>query len=208
MTGTAKIKVRAGRVVGAAVGVCLLLAALAWAWRGWRRGGPAIPARTEEPGPTFCLPVVPIYLQTDRRWAGERVGGSGETLRAVGCTVCCLSMALAQHGVDLRPGELNEKLRAADGYTQSGRVIWSAITAVTGGKVEADVPRHPTHARINAALDAGNPVIAKVRLAGGTAHWVLVVGREGREYLVKDPLGDGLDLDKLSKFGSVRRGSG
>jgi hypothetical protein len=33
-------------------------------------------------------------------------------------------------------------------------------------------------------------------------HWVLLVGREGREYLMKDPLGDGRTLGLLSSYNS------
>jgi hypothetical protein len=33
-------------------------------------------------------------------------------------------------------------------------------------------------------------------------HWVLIVGKDGRDYLMRDPLNDGKTLEKLSKYGS------
>jgi ABC-type bacteriocin/lantibiotic exporter with double-glycine peptidase domain len=148
------------------------------------------------------LPAEGFYLQTDARWANERIGGSGETLRAVGCTVCCLSMALAQHGVALDPSALNQRLKEADGFTAQGWLKWGAVRTATEGKVHVRVPDEATEADVAAALQAGNPVLVKVALGNGVLHWVLVVGREGREYLVKDPLGDGRSLKLLSSFQS------
>ena len=33
-------------------------------------------------------------------------------------------------------------------------------------------------------------------------HWVLIVGRDGKEYLIKDPLGGQVQLEPLSKLDS------
>src|SRR5687767_9736759 len=63
--------------------------------------------RAKEPVPRFVLSSRVHYLQRDKRWASDPIGGSGKPLRAVGCTICCLSMALAQHEVDCTPAELN-----------------------------------------------------------------------------------------------------
>ena len=38
------------------------------------------------------------------------------------------------------------------------------------------------------ALRKGQPVIAKVMLRNVIQHWVLIVGKRGTEYLVRDPL--------------------
>jgi len=154
-------------------------------------------------GPSFLhLSPEPIYLQTDPRWGSERIGGSGERLAEVGCVVCCLSMALTHHGIDIPPDALNRLLADNGGYTESGWVVWSAISTITGDRIAVRVPPRPSHALIDQALGRGDPVVAKVVLAGGASHWVLIVGREGREYLVKDPLGDGRSLEPLSGFGS------
>src|SRR6186997_253292 len=56
--------------------------------------------RTQEPVWRFVLSSRVHYLQRDRRWAADPIGGSEKPLGAVGCTVCCLSMALAQHGIE------------------------------------------------------------------------------------------------------------
>jgi len=171
----------------------------------------AVPEEHDEDGappPPVTLSGAAIYLQTDPRWADDKIGGSGETLRSVGCTVCCISMALAHHGVDLDPGKLNRALIERGGYTSRGWVKWDAVRQITSGKVRVRIPRSPAPSDIREALAAGSPVIVKVRLRSGILHWVLVVGLRdggaggGGEYLIKDPLGNGEGLEPLSKFGS------
>jgi hypothetical protein len=149
-----------------------------------------------------ALPTEPIYLQTDEAWAKEKIGGSGERLRRVGCTLCCLSMALAHHGIDLNPAELNTRLKEADGYTYRGWLKWDAVRIVTDGQVQVELPQQPTHDDINRALADGAPVLVKVILRSGVQHWVLLVGRDREDYLMKDPLGDGTSLEPLSSIGS------
>jgi hypothetical protein len=144
--------------------------------------------RTRESVSRFVLSSPVHYLQRDRRWSAEPIGGSGKPLGAVGCTVCCLSMALTQHGLERTPYELNRQLKAADGYSSKGWVRWAAIRPVTGGKLRAEIVRHATHRDIEQALAAGNPVLVKVAPPAMFQHWVLLVGRDGREFLMKDPL--------------------
>jgi ABC-type bacteriocin/lantibiotic exporter with double-glycine peptidase domain len=162
----------------------------------------SLPPRSEEAVSRSTVEVEPIYLQADPDWATEKIGGSGERLARVGCTICCLSMALAHHGVTLNPLELNRKIKEVDGYTYRGWVKWDSVRQVTGEEVHVELPQKPSNKDIEKALDQGNPVLVKVVLRSGVQHWVLVVGRDGKEYLMKDPLGDGKSLEPLSSLGS------
>jgi len=152
--------------------------------------------------PAYDLGTVPIYLQTDSRWANQTIGGSGESMGSVGCTVCCISMALVHHGVESDPATLNGWLKSHGGYTERGWVKWAAAEEYTGNIVRIRIPGRPSHRAIDRALESGNPVIAKIALPSQIHHWLLIVGREGVEYLVKDPLGDGDRLIFLSSYAS------
>ena len=55
---------------------------------------------------------------------------------------------------------------------------------------------------IDAALSNGRPILAKILLYGLVDHWVLIVGKDGKEYLIKDPMGRGRTLDRLSSLDS------
>ncbi len=77
-----------------------------------------------------------IYRQSDPRWANHRVGGSRQTLKAVGCMVCCVSMALEHYGFHFNPAQLNELLKDHGGYSSSGLLQWGAIPKITDNEIE------------------------------------------------------------------------
>jgi hypothetical protein len=143
-----------------------------------------------------------IYLQTDPRWADDRIGGSGEKMSAVGCTVCCICMALEHCGFEVDPGHLNELLKANNGYTRRDWVKWYTLSELTANKIGIDLPAKPSLDLIDSALRDGHTVIAKILIRQRIPHWVLIVEKDGDEYLVKDPLGNGKTLEKLSKYKS------
>src|SRR5436190_19261855 len=74
-----------------------------------------LPARTPDFSKRFVIPSRVHYLQHDKRWASDPIGGSGKPLGNVGCAICSLSMALARYGIDRTPGQLNQELKEAGG---------------------------------------------------------------------------------------------
>jgi len=151
---------------------------------------------------SFHFPIFPIYLQDDPRWKDDKMGGSEETLGQAGCFVSCVSMALFHYGIDLPPKHLNELLKSYDGYTQQGWVKWDTVSEITDHQIALQAPNHPRFAEIDAALRADEPILAKILLYDRIYHWVLIVGKVGPDYWVKDPLGEGRTLDRLSQFKS------
>jgi hypothetical protein len=139
-------------------------------------------------------------LQRDRRWKDEELGASNETIGAVGCTLCSVSMALTSQGFDIDPPKLNRQLSEQGGFTQSGLLIWGAIPRVTKGKFQVRIEDQPTHESIDRQLAKGNPVIAKVLFKGEVWHWVLISGKEGTRYLMNDPLGSGRSHESMGNY--------
>jgi hypothetical protein len=76
-------------------------------------------------------------------------------------------------------------------------VVWAAVAEAAAGKVKVGFP-DLTHEAIEAELAARRPVIAKIMLTPTIPHWVLIVGKQGREYLVMDPLNAERTLTPLS----------
>jgi hypothetical protein len=163
-------------------------------------GGKAMSIRLPENGP--------LFLQRDPQWSNERMGSSKETLGAVGCTVCSVSMAANALGEHTTPKELNAALSKTGGYTNDGRVVWSKIAEVFGSRVEVAISDRPSHADMDRALQRGEHPIVKIFLYGIIQHWVVVVGKEGTEYLVRDPLENNAEplrlSDQADKIHSVR----
>ncbi len=158
--------------------------------------------RTPDSCPRFVLPSPIHYLQHDKRWASDPIGGSGKPLKNVGCAICCLSMALASYGIEYTPGELNRALKQVGGYNENGWVYWRAIEPVTGRKAYVEWVCDPGLSDITQALALGQPVVVKTAPPGMVQHWVLLVGRDGREFLMRDPLDQTKSLKPLSSLGS------
>jgi hypothetical protein len=156
---------------------------------GLRSGGVAM--EKEIPAPTF--------QQYDSRWGAQALGHGKETLEHAGCTVCCLAMALSSHGTEVDPPTLNQKLEALHGFTDSSLVIWSFVNPVTDGRFEMVIPEVATYEEIDGELQKGNPVIAKVLYDNRLPHWVLITGKHGPNYVIRDPLGDA-PVESIEKY--------
>ena len=152
-------------------------------------------------GARLDLPVpddAPYFLQTDPKWANERLGGSGEFLDYAGCTVCSVAMAVNMLGVEVTPKELNSRLAATGGYTSRGWLVWNKVTEATQGGVTVRVLPRPTHRGLDDCLSSGGFPVVKFLLGGHVPHWVVVAGKSGREYLILDPLWQSKEVLRLS----------
>jgi hypothetical protein len=169
----------------------VLIVAAASAWILWRRvkvnreahipssGGRAMSVALPELGRT--------YLQKDPQWGKEPLGQTTETLGSVGCTVCSVAMASTSLGFPVNPSELNQKLREAQGYTDGGWLVWGVLPKVTAQKIEVLVTSKPNHTQIDDALSRGDFPVVKLYLPLGIPHWVVIVGKDGLEYMIRDP---------------------
>ncbi len=166
------------------------------------RSGTGAPTATNgmpATGVTGTLPV-PLFKQNDPRWGEDELGGSKEKLRNAGCTVSCVAMVFAHYGVEATPQSLNAFLKASNGYTDRGLLKWDACVAYSRGRVAVAWMGDVDMGRIDASLDAGDPVIAKV-MVGSVPHWVVIVGGRAGEYLVNDPLGPETEPVPIARFG-------
>ena len=61
----------------------------------------------------------------------------------------------------------------------------------------------PTYQLIDSNIAHGNPVIVRVRLASGITHFVVIAGKDGFDYLVRDPgAGSAKGIYPLRELGS------
>ncbi len=174
----------------------LALAALGgggFAWKSWpdysqkRRlapsGGLFFPTRVEIP--------VPLFSQADPAWGEDELGPSGQTLGEAGCAVTSAAMVLRFYGVDTDPGRLNAYCDDHGGYTPQGWLYWEKAAEAAGGGVRHAYEDLPSYWLLDSNLLRGNPVIVRVRLPSGITHFVVVMGKQGYDYLIRDPAGAG-----------------
>jgi hypothetical protein len=136
--------------------------------------------------------------QRDPRWKDVLLGfgGNGITIGSDGCTLTCLAMVANGLGFQETPATLNDKLKAlGPGAGFSGALlVFGGVGQALPGMVLKNFVRCPNIAAplmdINAALDAGKPVIVELDqspLPGFQNHWVVLYARQGGDYLILDP---------------------
>jgi hypothetical protein len=184
-----------GRRIGLAVGL-LLLAVGGWGWYwAWPR---TVATRGGLYFPWAVQLKVPLFRQGDPRWGQDRLGDTDETLHASGCAVTSAAMVLASYGADINPGQLNRFLKKHGGYTPQGWLYWEKAAEFAPGLAEKAYEAAPSYAWIDWNLLRGNPVIVRVPLPG-SKHFVVIAGKRGWEYLIRNPGGRGSDaLTRLS----------
>ncbi len=197
------------RVIRPLVVLTLLIALAATALAAWRwvEIWTATASPIEPRGglwfPFTVLHDVPHFAQGDERWADDALGPTTNSLGAEGCAVASAAMVLASYGADLDPGRLNTFLQTNAGYTDRGWLYWekaSEYPPVVARHVYED---DASHFLIDWNLLRGNPVIVRLRYPSGITHFVVIVGKHGYEYLIRDPgAGHRRGLYDLSEFGS------
>jgi hypothetical protein len=139
------------------------------------------------------LDIVPLS-QKDARWANEQLGTSPVTIGAYGCLVTAVSMVANHFGKDTNPSKLNKDLIAVNGYENGNLLKWGAIETIYPD-IKVDwhyFLANPDDALIDEVLVQELPVLAQVDYNMNTSvleqHWVLIVGKEGNDYLIIDPI--------------------
>lgn len=133
---------------------------------------------------------VPAFAQDDPRWSLQLLGPTFDTVGQQGCALTSAAMVLAFYGIDTDPQRLNQFLTATGGYTPNGWIYWEKAADFVPGRVEKAYEDLPTYALIDENLLAGNPVIVRLTLRSGENHFVVLVGKEGWDYLTRDPARD------------------
>lgn len=174
---------------------------------------------------TFAASLdVPFFSQTALRnqtvsnGSVPSLGNSDLPLWEYGCGVASLAMVYRHYGVDTDVARLNDTLRTTGGFV-GGLLAWSRSDAFVkaGAPWVKGIERMNTtrpldyRARIDAALDNGEPVIAYLN----SQHYVVLVGKEDDSYRINDPWavtadkGKNIDLDsnllKKGGFANIRQ---
>ena len=149
--------------------------------------------------------AVPLFKQSDEKWRDDPLGGVPEngTLGGEGCAVAAAAMVFKFYGIDTDPQQLNWFLAFAGGYTERGWIYWDRAAWFAPNRVRHIYEDLPSYQLIDSNLARGNPVIVRVRLSSGVTHFVVIAGKDGFDYLVRDPgAGAARGLYPLRELGS------
>ena len=143
------------------------------------------------PVPGEIVIEVPQFFQADPRWRSDRLADTPGNLGGEGCAVSSAAMVLSHYGMEIDPPRLNNFLTRNKGYEGRGWLRWESAAEFTPGIVEKAYEDLPSHALIDWNLLRGNPVIIRVRRPDRITHFVVIVGKRGFDYLIRDPSGAG-----------------
>jgi len=149
--------------------------------------------------------AVPSFSQSDEAWSDDPLGGvpANGTLGGQGCAVAAAAMVFKFYGIDTDPQRLNWFLASVNGYTDQGWLYWDRAAWFAPDRVQHVYEDLPSYQLIDSNLSHGNPVIVRVRLRSGITHFVVIAGKAGFDYLVRDPgTGATKGLYPLREFGS------
>lgn len=131
----------------------------------------------------------PYYIQWDKRWAYDKLGGTNIAIG--GCGPTCVAMALGGILDDksITPKSIAEK-EDANGYFTDEGTKWSFFDYIAKeyGVKSKGVPL--SKEAINASLDKGNPIIASVHPGKFTTvgHIILITAKDkDGNYIINDP---------------------
>lgn len=173
------------RFSGGVALIISLILLIVWFWT-----GPLSP-RGGLPFPGELVLDVPQFFQADPKWGHDLLGNTVGTLGGEGCAVTSAAMVLKFYGIDSDPGRLNRFLTVHEGYEGSGWIRWEVAALFSPGIVEKAYEDLPSYGRIDWSLLKRNPVIIRLRLPDGITHFVVIVGKRGLDYLIRDPSGRG-----------------
>jgi hypothetical protein len=133
--------------------------------------------------------AVPSFRQSDERWRDDPLAGlaANGTLGGEGCAVAAVAMVFKFYGVDTDPQQLNWFLTSVGGYTERGWIYWERAAWFAPNRVRHVYEDLASYQLIDSNLASGNPVIVRVRLRSGVTHFVVIAGKDGFDYLVRDP---------------------
>jgi hypothetical protein len=78
-------------------------------------------------------------------------------------------------------------LTRTGGFGDDGLIHWNRVPAIAPNHLELAYNGGASYKLIDSNFLAGNPVIALIPLPDGGYHFVVIKGKEGRDYLIRDP---------------------
>lgn len=148
------------------------------------------PKAAKTPSPNkgaLVLPDKVHFLQTDKRWAHNKLGGKGGTLKQEGCLVTAAAMALNNLGFKTNPGDLTKRLKAYGGFNKNGALVWSGIERVTANRAQTVFTHYKDDGAVRACLKAGYYPLVNFTLPSSRSHWATVIAEGAGGFYVRDP---------------------
>ncbi|MDX1993688.1 MAG: NBR1-Ig-like domain-containing protein [bacterium] len=202
--GDWRLKDDKGQVFGATLWVRIVVPAPSGPTPGLQQGSREVPAG--------FVNIAPHFSQRDNRWGTAILGNvsNAPSIARWGCLMTCFVMIAAAKGKSVDPGQFNQLMVQRGGFINGYFTRWNALQIVYPDIVYSDKVDGSADmlARIDASLNEKRPVTALVdftpltQYSDNDQHWVLIVGRNGSDYLINDPwMLDGQPVSLMKHYG-------
>lgn len=131
----------------------------------------------------------PYYIQWDRRWAYDKLGGTNIAIGGCGPTVVAMAFSGLLNDSSITPKQISE-IEDNNGYFTDAGTKWSFFEFIAqqyGLKVNGvSINKN----EIDKVLDKGNPIIVSVHPGKFTTvgHIILIAGKDSSgQYIINDP---------------------
>jgi len=138
-----------------------------------------------------------FFSQRDSRWCNSLIGHSNMTIGQVGCLINSVAMVNKSKGANITP--LGIANNSSFFFSNTAYMLWPFPSFVDQNFVGI------SKSAIDKELGKDNPVIVHLNL-GGDGHWVVLVKKEGDDYIINDPwYGPDKKLTDYYSWGLVAR---
>jgi len=135
------------------------------------------------PSPSDNLaPTSWYFSQKDSRWGNKRIGNSKTLMKDYGCAVTAVAMVFREKGASIDPGRMSsQKIYSYD--LINWPTTWSPGISLKSSTGHGNI----NWSTIDAQIKKGNPVIVYIKRSRGGGHYVVVTGKDKKDYIVHDP---------------------
>ncbi len=127
------------------------------------------------------------YNQRDSQWGNMAMGNSSSSMAEYGCLVTSMAMVTSHHGKSLKPSDIAATPSVFFGDTAyMNQGTWTAAgVTTTRTRVCSWCGESTVRQKIDEEVNAGRPVV--VGLYGGPDHFIVILRKEGDNYIMNDP---------------------
>lgn len=123
------------------------------------------------------------FSQRDSRWGNMTIGNSGSLMKDYGCAVSAVSMVFKYYGASIDPGKMaKQKIFYYD------LIQWPASWSPNIDLVSSTAHSGVSWSKVDGYLNNKQPVIVYIKkTSGGGGHYVVIHGKDSKDYIVHDP---------------------
>lgn len=127
------------------------------------------------------------YNQRDSQWGNIAINNSDSSMAEYGCLITSMAMVASHYGKSIKPSDIATTSNVFFGNTAYMiQGTWTAAgVTTTRTRVCAWCGETVVKQKIDEELNLGRPVVAG--LYGGPDHFIVIVRKEGENYIMYDP---------------------